>query len=266
MEESLDIDGYTVHVAVDEASVNPFEDFDCEPPLLTFYDGGLAGWSRGERDDDSIEVASLVARLPDKYFRLRKFREPLIDLLRFDVEDFDRSQGFSTATRPPKWADEWRESIVCKSYEFGRPSYWSEAEVLFEILETLAGYLGIPCFNGVSRGYCQGDASLVLALATPEWRDLVGCSGRDRLSVAVKYAFDLYSAWAWGDVYYIRSIADPTGAEVTDISGGSFYGRDHEQSGLLETAREAVTGHKEYLVKEAAEAFDAACRDIVTTP
>ena len=37
MKDTETIDGYTVTIEQDEYPENPFEAWDCEPPLLTYY-------------------------------------------------------------------------------------------------------------------------------------------------------------------------------------------------------------------------------------
>ena len=49
--------------------------------------------------------------------------------------------------------------------------------------------------------------------------------------------FKLYADWAFGDVYGFR-VEDSEG-EVLDSCWG-YYGDEHEETGLLETARQSV--------------------------
>lgn len=250
--ETLKIDGYTVTIANDESAENPFTAWDCEPPLLVYScdrSGRLDTYNKAPET-----LAEFVALIPDAVFErgnrtaflrglmpgdygwkafLREFRE-------YRAETYDGS---------------FRDAVSAfVTDRYGRkPEGWRDAREWFDVAEWLLKEAGIPYHSTESNGYCQGDTVKLLAIGLPEWCKLVGCEP-NHTEPQCKAACELYGAWAWGDVYGILSIHAPggededgeeiEGEELADGSVWGFYGRDHETSGLLESARETIASHK----------------------
>jgi len=108
-----------------------------------------------------------------------------------------------------------------------------------EYLEAIADTLGYPCITRVSRGYCQGDRVDVLAV----WLPAFGAENRpdatpEDVTKELKSAVELYSSWAWGDVFGY-TITDTLAGEEVDACWG-FYGRNFDESGLMEEATSAA--------------------------
>jgi hypothetical protein len=236
------IDGYTVTIATDDCSENPLSAWGCEPPTLTYCEG-LTEYN------DAPEIGDLVALIPSIHFvrhnRVKLIREWLNCSLREFAEERRERLG--------KESD--RETFAYLLFEeCPKPdSYrsWGSTSEYFDCLESLAKLAGVPCYNGKSNGYCQGHSALVIVFATPDWVKEVGFKDPtpELLAGQCKATFDLYSAWAWGDVYGIESITDPDGEELEDGSVWGFYGSDHEKSGLLDSARHSIEYAKEYKAK-----------------
>ena len=111
----------------------------------------------------------------------------------------------------------------------------SHGDVL-ELLRQVYEWKGIPAISVARNGYVQGQWCQVLAVATPEWVELVGAPA-DSIERQLQSAADLYAAWAWGDCYgWI--VEDHDGKEIASCWG--YYGSDHETSGLADAAREAI--------------------------
>jgi len=225
----------------DETPENPFESWDCEPPLLTYY-GGRHGYFKayGEIED----LRDIIAIIPDSCFergeRMKLFKEYISDrFTRFTLREFAgdiQSNG--------SFKDAFCSILV--EYFNDTPSNWRNATEWMELAESLLSLAGITCYQGQSNGYSQGDSTLVLAIATPNWLKTSGVAKRNESS-AMKCAFDLYSAWAWGDVYGY-TLEDENGDELIDSCWG-FYGSDHQESGLLEGAQNAIDCHLETQAK-----------------
>lgn len=252
MKQTIEIDGYSVTVEQDDFASNPFKEYDCEPPTLTYYEG-LKSYG------DVPSVYDLVYQIPDEYFsrvkRVSFIRGNLNISLRSFVENM-RDNG-----------DSIRDAFARELLDMNpQPDYrsWRTATDYFEMLEWLCKLAGVPACYEQSNGYSQGDSALVMAFATKEWVEKSGAP-EESLHEQCKGACDLYSAWAWGDVYGIASITDPDGEELEYGSVCGFYGSDHEKSGLLESARNSIEYHRKQSAKEKAEAFEMACRDIITT-
>lgn len=253
--ETIEYKNYKITVAQDESPENPFENWDCEPPLLAYYDarGGYGFKAYG----DVESLADIVRLLPDSCFergnRVALFKEFLADT-------FTKREFVQAAKDCSYYAAMYREGFAnLLNEKYGsKPEGWSSATEWFEVAEALLKWAAIPCYNGQSNGYCQGDSALVLAIATPAWAQLVGAPA-ESLEAQCKSAFELYGAWAWGDVYGVSEIHAPgepdedgdetEGEELEDGSCWGFYGRDHEASGLLDHARSII----DYHIKEMAE-------------
>ena len=239
--DTLEIDGYTVTIAQDESPENPMTAFDCEPPLIVYNP------DRGRGDltayNGAPETLADFARLiPDAEFARGKRLDLLkcLDLSVKEVAQYRHDNTYYRAHTCPL-----RDAVAELLHErHGKPEGWRSAGEWFDCAETLLTLAGIPFHCEDSHGYCQGDTVKLLAFTTPEWCTLVGAPA-DSLERQCKAACDLYSAWAWGDVYGISSIAAPDSTELEDGSVWGFYGGDHEASGLLDSARDTINWHKE---------------------
>lgn len=74
--DTVKIDGYSVNIAQDECPENPFEAFDCEPPLVTFD----PDWRNGPKCYNGApdSLSGFVDLLPDALFA----RHKRVDLIR----------------------------------------------------------------------------------------------------------------------------------------------------------------------------------------
>lgn len=243
--DTIEYKGCKILIHRDEGPENPFEAWDCEPPLLTYYEEFK---SYGEIED----LRDIIALIPDSCFergeRVKFWREYVGSIYSLrDVAEMKRDSGMTTR--------EAIESLILSAWGY-KPESWSNATEWMELAESLLSIAGITCYQGQSNGYSQGDSTLVLAIATPNWLKASGVL-KDRESKAMKCAFDLYSAWAWGDVYGY-TLEDENGDELIDSCWG-FYDSDHQESGLLEGAQNAIDCHLEAQAKEASNLESALC-------
>jgi len=235
---------YTIHIAQDKSPSNLFEEFDCEPPIITYY-GGRHGYAKsycGAPETISEIVDLMPASCFERGNRVKLIKEHLNCTMKEFVECY-RSQMTIR--------DAFIELLI--EQVGSTPSGWRDAITWFEMAEGLLKEAGIPCLNGQSNGYSQGYSTLVLVIATPEWRKLTGVEEEGNIKTNLRGAFDLYSAWAWGDVYGIEKITAPPaeedgeGEELEEGSVWGYYGSDHEKSGLLESARSSIDWHINHL-------------------
>jgi hypothetical protein len=241
--------GYRAEIAIEDYPLNPFEDFETMP-IAVFDDAAIR---HPARKGSPIDLPDLFDLLPASFFETPEGRAKICDASGVDPDELPDME-------PDASAGEWRDAIRDALPE--APCGWGSAVEYFECMEAVAALAGVPCHRGRSTGYSQGDSALVFAAATPAWREEVGAP--DDCADQCKGVFDLYSAWAWGDVYGAASIHRPDDEDVPDASCWGFYGSDHEASGLLEHCRDMVEVDRRYLAKEARESMDAACRDIAT--
>jgi hypothetical protein len=251
MNETIEYKGYQIQIEQDSDAKNPFEAWDCEPPLLTYYGGrhGYAKYYNGAPET----WGAILRLLPDSCFargeRVEFIREHLNCSLR-EFADAARDFGNFSEHCSPEWIREVCAEIL-RTDLGSKPDSWRDAIAWMDAAEAILVWGGITAVYAQSTGYCQGDATLCLAVATPEWVKKVGAPA-DSLKRQLESAIELYGAWAWGDVYGCR-ILDEEGNELGDVGSSvwGFYGADHEKSGLLESARDAIESH---IAKQADEA------------
>lgn len=256
------LNGFRIYAVQDDDARNPFIDMDTNPPILTFSNRSVTGYGKGKWEDYAITAHDFLPLVSCK-----KCKEIFADLAGdADVKYYVKEYGNAR--------DGLAEYVARDAID--RPRYWSEAEKYFDLLEELANAAKIPCYNGVVTGYSKGDATRVFVALTPATIKVWGNSPawvKEHGAKSAEATADLYAAWAFGDIYgyeileVIPGDEDEDGEEREDDTGEScwgYYGTDHEKSGLLEAARDAVAFLVEEREREALEAHDAACRDIVT--
>jgi hypothetical protein len=244
-----DLPGYAVTVEYDESPQNPFESWDGEPPLAYFSER----WN-GPNAEDVFEC------IPEA-FATKQYKKILAAVGDYtgDREGVRRDYAENRLNTGITRHGALREAFQ----EVDLPSGWRTAEEYIELLETLASIAGIAYLSRVSSGYSQGDAARLFAFASPEWVKLTGAP-EDSHAAQLSTACNLWTAWAWGDVYGIAEITGPDGEEIEDASVWGYYGSDHDASGLVDAARDAIASHEQFRAREAEAAHDAACRDIAT--
>ena len=254
MKESLTLPhGYTANIDNDDFPENPWESWDGQPPILVFHDSSLTTYK------DSLSLRDIYREIPVRCFG-PKGRQPILDAMGIEPGDAHRYLG----DRGKAKAEDWYNAIAEILPE--NPGGWTSATKFFEMLEFLCTLAKIPCKWARSNGYSQGHASLVFVAAMPQWVKEVGWNPpKADQQESLQADIDLYSAWAWGDVYGVKEILRPDSTEVPDSSCWGFYGTDHTKSGLMEHCNDCVEYDLRYLAKESAAAFEAACRGILTT-
>ncbi len=232
--------GITINIHSDDSPTNPFEEWECEPPLLTYYGGRGSNLKAYQNAPETWN--EILALLPASCFETGKRVEfvkqflPWMSLREVVQELID-------------WGDDLKAYAKQLRNQYGAtPEGWHVAMEWLEVAKSILNWGGITAVYEQSTGHCQGDVALCLAIATPEWLKLTGVTpenAKEQLEQAIK----LYGDWAWGNVYGY-TLEDENGEEVEGSCWG-FYGWDHEKSGLLESAREAIECHLAEQAKEA---------------
>lgn len=253
---------YRIRMVQDCFPENPFESWDCNFPMITDFQ------HRGHdfREYDNCKGAAIDRPL-DRYSdnQIIRFQGRILAAL----SDNGAAYYYSTLTGARLSSVEedleHHKRAYRGEYISGRAGmaallrdYFSEAlscvsdSDKLETLSALYDLIGIPNLCTSSSGYSQGDYSELLIVATPESLDKFGWNkarrGAADLAQALEAQADLYSAWAWGDVYgYIveRAPLDPQEREDSDAweeidSCWGFYGDNPEKSGLAESALSAI--------------------------
>lgn len=245
----------------DESPGNPWEDWDGCVPVIA-WDGRTLSRYRGTEE---ITPRSLATLLPLALFETAEGREKAWGCL---TSELPREVGDGPSWFNPENAtvEDWRELFLCECDEESEDC----AREYFDALEGIAALAGIHAGRREARGSCQGDWAELLFIFTPDFLEVTGIAANDLFPAQLKKEFDdardLWEAWAFGNVYGFR--LENEDGELIDEDGSvwGFYGYNHEESGLLETARENMRYLIEEREREAQEAFNAACRDVVTVP
>lgn len=242
--ETFEYHGYRIEIHYDTSPENPFTAWDCEPPLLAYYDSGRHGFKA--YNDAPKTWRDILSLLPESVFE-RGQRVPFIRrFLNQSPRDFARSYLADFGNMKDAFAACLEDEMEAK------PHGWSNAIEWLKTAAAILEYGGISCHFTQSNGYSQGDSTFLLAVATQEWRDKAGFTPGEPLPTGcLESACELHGFWQWGDVYGVASITDEKGDEIPDGSCWGFYGSDHEKSGLLDHARNAIECHERAQEKEA---------------
>lgn len=243
--------GYRIRAEQDCSPENPLEAWDGEWPTLVRYD-------RDTKTYDKVpgsQIPHVIHRFSD---------EQLVH----DQIGIAKALNTSIASL----AIDWMHAL---DHDDPPPNYIHDADALRDVFERQMGevddsdqfgvlaalyvLLGIPALEYNSRGHCQGDYAELLIVATPEAcakfgtpSSTLGVGANAHVEAyweqSLKSTGDLYSAWAWGDVYgYVieQPVYDEDGEieEWEEIEHGScwgYYGDDHAESGLEDAALECV--------------------------
>lgn len=249
--ETIEYKGLRIAIHTDDSPENPFTTWGSEPPLLT-YSGTRYGSAEAYNGapEDRADVANL---LPDsaweKSERLKFYHAHLADKYTLlELADYLREQGDIRSAYLEMLRDAYGN----------KPDGWSSASAWMDKAAEILNAHGIPAVSTRVNGYGQGDSTLCLAVATPEWAQLFGAPA-DSLTAQLEGVCELYAWWAYGDVYGY-SVETGDGEPVDSISGcWGFYGPDHAKSGLLEDAQAEIDAYLAEQEKGAAEIEAALC-------
>ena len=243
---------YTAEIYPDNSPENPFQAWDCEPPIAVLnwqrYHAKLENYA-----GDELDLVTLLSFIPAEKWTTREGKREIMRALPFPLEDI--TEGMQDNQ------ESFRDAIENLVYSLA-PYDWSEWIEYFDSMEAVAAIAGIVCHLTQSNGYSQGDSALVFTAALPAWIERTGTAAEYHQQVC-EHAAGLWSAWAWGDVWGVARIVSPDGDEVENSSCWGFYG-NHETSGLLDHCRDIIETHRWEAEQEAAESHAMACRDILT--
>lgn len=275
--------GIFAAIYTDESPGNPWEDWDYNPPLLAYSDRSLTPYGEEVRAGDLLDL------IPARVFCSRASRGEILEACGIDPEDF-ATERKNWDGKPQDTARNAIAELIARGWagNLSRPGHGGRYDDYFSALETLAKFAKVPTYRGTARGCCQGDWAELLLFALPADKD-TRFNGADPIG-SLKASFYLWESWAFGNVYgYCLETGDTEGEDGDTVEGEEvdfldpsghyscwgYYGYDHKVSGLIDDATSAA---EYFLAKreekriaaeekariEAAESFDAACRDIVT--
>jgi hypothetical protein len=219
-------DHVTIEAHQDSDAPNPFEDYDNHWPMVVYMGrDGMKRYPEGKRllgaALDAISSAQLVH---DQHAIARIFGWTVSELLE-DVCDSE--------LHDVKYCRDANALSVAVHEAWCNLAPSQELRVAYE-LYTLAG---VPAHHTQVHGPCQGDWAELLIVATPEQVKAFGTEP-EHIQASLEAQAKLYEAWAWGDCY--GYIVKHRGVEIDDGSCWGYYGSDHHESGLEESALEAA--------------------------
>ena len=251
---------YRVRMVQDCSPENPFTAWDGHWPMIVDYQDRGHNFTEYDKCKGAA-VDSPLDRFSDG--QLIRLQGKILNIL----SDGGRAYYYSalTGARLASVADDLADhkKAFRSQYIDGRAGmaallrdYFSEAlsnvsdSDKLETLSSLYDLAGIPNLCTSSHGYSQGDYAELLIVATPEAMAQFGWKAKRAAADIAKdlqAQADLYSAWAWGDVYgYIceRAPLDPEDRGDSDAweefdSCWGYYG-DADKSGLAEAALAAI--------------------------
>jgi len=222
--DTLEYKGFQINVHPDYSPMNPWEDWDGQPPMIVLHGGRRAEFTEYGLDLSvpTFTKEQLKASLP----ALKKALGITGRILPF-CQEYAVSQRYNYTGA----VDLFNDAI---SEYFEQQSSSDKLELLADLYRAI----GVPALCKSVHGSCQGDYAEVLLVATPEWVKEVDIAP-ERIDQSLKNDADLYGHYAFGEVYGYSVEG------IDDASCWGFYGYDHEKSGLLSDAQGAIDYHIE---------------------
>jgi len=254
--QRADYCGLVIEAHQDTDARNPFTEYDCEPPTLVYFGRS----DRNDYADGACEGVLDSAIIPDGKFRrhwraIAKALDVDADALHAEAIESQRDYGGGLT--------DIKRELCERALEELKPSHYSgNAGDYLEALASLWAIAGREAVTWTSSGYSQGDYADGLSVATAEWEKLT-CAPRDAHKRLLEAAGELWGAWAWGDCYGFV-IKGPDGADLEDSAfvGDSvwgYYGSEHDESGLEESAIESADS----LLASVREKREARLRELI---
>jgi len=216
--EKIDYRNHTIVIHRDTCPSNPFDDWDCEPPIAVHGDSYLKEYG--------------IDLLPPSFTR---------DQIKANMDDILTLVECETLMHLISgYGDRWQYRYV-DSVELINDCismYFESLNTTDKINELPLAYsiAGVVALSGTVTGYSQRDWAEVLAVATPEYMARIGAN--ITTPEQLQSTIDLYGYWAFGDVYgYTVETHD---RQEIDLSCWGFYGDDHTRSGLIENAKNDI--------------------------
>lgn len=215
--------GCTIEIYLDQDADNPWCAWDFQPPIVVHHDRR----TDTSHAPDLDEITDLIPR--------SAWRElvHMANIKSFDMLLCEARDAMDTRSAKEQNWEVFREHLI------DLLDLDSSSVDYLENLEALCAMAGLETFSCTSRGYSQSDWADILLVATPKWIKETGLAP-ERVQAALKDAAELWSSWAWGEVYgyVIPELEDGLSSSVW-----GFYGRDFDASGLLPDARSSIDWH-----------------------
>jgi len=216
-----EFNGFTINIMPDTDARNPFEDWDCNPPIAVYaaYNRGIDEYATQYGNVNSVPILTreqIKANLPailsildlSSPFALRQYDNlHLVDSINDQISEYVDDLGDSER---------------------------------LDVLRDLYNMAGMPAVVKSVHGYSQGDYAEVLAVATPEFQEACGNGSDFDWIPSLESSIQLFGDWAFGNVYGYQ-IEDENGEEIDSCWG--FYGDYDAPFGAVHEAEAAINWH-----------------------
>jgi len=230
----------------DQTPENPWEAWDCEPPVVA-VGGRDYSYRNGGADTPDIKLITNAQIIQHHKAIEQMVRDYWAEEEAADFNLLEYLLGNKTVEIGA--FDLGVRELVSDSID----EYLSggmDSEML-DRMEEVWSWAGVQTWRDTLVGYSQGDWVDTMFVATPEWLDRSGLTAGDlppsetTINTYLENAAHLFHAYMFGDVYGVtveRLVSngddDAEWEEVESCWG--FYGYDDERSGLASFVRDAV--------------------------
>lgn len=241
-------DGYRIRAVLDSDASNPFEDGDCNWPIIVrdpHSRKGFTSYSAGQKGDSiacPFELFNDAQLLHWQIHIAKAFSTTVRDMIECYGQSGDELPEGKVACHD---AAALRDALQAQWED------WSDSDKL-DLAVELFKMVDVAALSVTVTGYSQGDWAEVLVVATPDEIKRFGCT-EPPAPEDLRSTAELYGAWAWGDVcghiverWVPAADAEPEDfdpefdegewVELDDGACWGFYGTDFDKSGLEESA------------------------------
>ncbi len=239
--------GYRIRTEFDQAHANPFEEDDGNWPIsVRLPDRRSSDFKDYDATGQTHETRNPLARFGDTM--LIHMQVHIAKVLGTTVRDAMQSWFDTVGNDGVEVHGYCTDAALLRDVLNHVFDQDIEDGDLFDVCVALYKLLDIPAYTQQVNGCCQGDWAEVLVVAPPEIVEKFGCITPITDEV-LKSTAELYGYWAFGDTWaYVieRPIEVDEDGDVTeweqieDGCGGTYFGSDHDESGLTEGALDAV--------------------------
>lgn len=231
--------GYTIDIDYDQDAECPWHSWDGCTPLLAYTSDGVRPYG---------DIPTGVPELTRGDLQTVLSAEKMLEY----------TTGYTTWQKLREDWPTWHSPSMLDAYQLAVEHYFDglsntdKLDLLHTIYHDVKGW---PAYLCARNGYYQRDWAELLIVCTPEFAKAMGIKGPVSID-SLKGEADLWAAWAYGDVYGYN-------IEEIDDSCWGFYGSDHDKSGLMEYATNAIDCHIEHKRKARIEKLKELVRNHV---
>lgn len=213
--------GCTIEIHRDSDPLNPWTEWDCQPPVIALTADGFTRY--GDGDDLAHPLDGLTDGQISRHWR------KIADILNDDKHDKDAraEQAAYGGSLSYYRRDLFNQALITLR------SYGSKHDYL-DALASLWKMRGVTTLRTTANGYTQGSWAELLLVYTD--KHATACGGNPTAAEkleSLKADANLWRQWAWGDVWgYV--VTDPNGDEIDSCWG--FFG-DYDDEHMINEAK-----------------------------